>query len=164
MDSETIAHALEDLQPEPSLHIDRGIHKDVHKALLAVIGALRPRLLPAVQRGVLREPSASWFADDRARRFGKSLDQLEHEEGGEKAWNAVKPALDGLKSNMEKHCIDDGPFVLGSVVSYGDFLVAGVFEWIRRADVGLFEKIITFSQVFKSHHEACGPWLARDDN
>lgn len=164
MDSEAIVNALERLHPERSLQINRGIHKDVHEALLPMIAALRPVLLPAVRRGVLREPSASWFAEDRERRFGKSLDQLEREEGGEKAWDAVGPALGGLQAQLERHRVDKGPFVLGSAVSYGDFLVAGVFEWIRRADAALFERIVSLAPVFKSHHEACNPWLARDDH
>lgn len=162
MDSQKIVHALESRYPDPSLHLDTQTSRPIHKALVSIINPLRPIVLPAVQRNVLREPSASWFAEDRKRRSGRSLEQLETDEGGEKAWDATLPGLDALLSQLSMHKRDDGPFVLGSQVSYGDFFVAGVLQWIQIANEELYQRLVRYDPSFRMHHAACRPWLIRD--
>ncbi len=163
MDSQKIVEKLEQLHPEPSLYLDTKVHESVYGAVASTIDASISTIIPAAQRNILREPSASWHAADRERRFGKSLEQLEEDEGGEKAWDAVKHGLEALKAELSKHKRDDGPFVLGGTVSYGDFLIAGFFEWLKRADDTLYERFIGYDASFKEHHEACQPCLAKDD-
>ena len=53
--------------------------------------------------------------------------------------------------------------MLGSQVSYADFLAVAVFECLERCDVESYEKVIGYDPVFKNLHEACRPWLERDD-
>ena len=164
MDSFNIAEKFESLYPEPSLHLDNVVYKKVQKALGAAVGPLRYMVLAAVQRNVLREPSASWFAEDRTQRFGKTLDQLEKDEGGETAWSAAKDGLEMLKVEMTEHKQDEGPFVLGSTVSYGDLIIAAFFTWFEKADSVLYERFVGYDETFGKHHEACRPWLARDSH
>ncbi|KAK5166664.1 uncharacterized protein LTR77_008208 [Saxophila tyrrhenica] len=163
MDSQTIAERLEELSPAPSLHLDTMVHESVHAALLSVIGAARPTIILAAQQNILSEGSAAWHAQDRERRFGKSVEQWEKDEGGEKGWKAAQPGLEAVKAELNRHKRDEGPFVLGGTVSYGDFLIAGFFEWLRRADASLYERYVRYDESFKKHREACEPWLARDD-
>jgi glutathione S-transferase len=143
MESLNIVRKLEQMYPNPSLHLDTGVHEDIQKATAGVIGPLRTVILPAAPRNILREPSASWFSEDREQRFGKSLDQLEVEQGGEKAWKAAESGLETLKTELTAHKRDEGPFVLGKDVSYGDFLIAGLFDWFQKADTGLYERLVS---------------------
>lgn len=163
MDSQTIVEKLEELHPEPKLHLETGIHEAVRDAIKELIGALKAPLFLGAQRNVLREPSASWFAEDRARRFGKSLEQMDADEGGEKAWKAAQPGLDALSAVLSKHKRDDGPFILGQEVCYGDFLVAGFFDWIQKSDTAIYQRMMEYDARFKPLCEACQPWMAKDN-
>ena len=162
MDSRRIVDKLEALYPDPSLHLEANAHDKILPALGKVVNAARPMILAAVWRNVLREPSASFFAKDRHRRFGKTLDQLEREDGGDKAWAAAQIGLESLKLDMKQHKKDDGPFLFGSNVSYGDFLITAIFTWLERADSRIFEKFVGYDESFRRVYEACGPWLERD--
>jgi glutathione S-transferase len=164
MGSETIAYKLQNLHPSPSICLEANVHKSVHEALLAIIAAMRPMTFLAARDTILREPSASWFVEDRERRFGMSLDKLAEKSGGETAWRNAKPGLDALEVQLSNHKKDIGPFVLGSTVSYGDFLVAGVCKWFKKADVAMYERLIDSVAPLSEHHKACQPWLARDDH
>jgi len=163
MDSQKIIEKLDVLHPDPPLLLDTKAHEPVHSALMSITMALKPTILLAAQRNILGEPSASWFAEDRKQRFGKSLEQVEQDEGGAKAWSAAQPGLEDLKAELSKHKRDDGPFILGGTVSYGDFCIAGFFEWVERADRALYKQICDYDESFTRHHEACQPWLMRDD-
>ena len=164
MDSMAINQKLDSLHPEPSLHLDLKVHEKIQKTLGAAIGPARGMIIPIVPRTVLREPSTSWFIKDREKKFGKTLDQYEKDEGGEAAWNATQSRLEQLKQEVSQHKRDDGPFVLGSAVSYSDIMIASVFAWIEKTDGDLFEKFVGYDESFKKLYEACRPWLARDDH
>ena len=164
MDSQKIAQALESHAPSPHLHLDKDMDKQVHKAMTSIIGPLSATLLPAVQRNVLREPSTSYFAENRKQRLGMSLEQLEKDHGGETAWVASRSGLEVLKTQLGVHKRDEGPFVLGSVVSYKDFMIAAIFRWIERTDEDLYRRLIGYDSTFEKHYKACRPWLARDDH
>ena len=135
MDSLKIVERLETLYPQPSLYLETKTHEKVLPAIGKAVNAARPMIMATVCRNVLREPSAPWFAADRERRFGKTLDEYERDEGGDAAWDAAQKGLESLKLEMKQQKKDDGPFVLGSTVSYGDFLIAAIFTWLERVDL-----------------------------
>jgi glutathione S-transferase len=162
MESRMIVDKLEVLYPDPSLHLEAKAHDEILPALGKAVNAARPMILAAVWRNVLREPSASFFAEDRRQRFGKTLDQLEQDDGGDKGWAAAQKALECLRLEMKQHKNDDGPFLLGSRVSYGDFLITAIFTWLERADSRVFERFVGYDESFRRVYEACRPWLERD--
>lgn len=94
-----------------------------------------------------------------------SLDELEAQRGGEKAWEAARPGWDELESLMGEHKVDEGPFVLGSKVSYADFVVVAVLEGFRRIGEDLFERIVEGREGLRGVWEACSKagWLEKDD-
>ena len=163
MDSLNIAHKLEELYPQPSLLLHLGLHEKVLPAIGKAVNAARPMIWAGLYRNVLREPSASFFAEDRRRRKGKTLEQFQTDEGGEKAWHLAHEGLESLKVELSHHKKDDGPFVLGSAVSYGDFLIAAIFHWLETTDREVYEGFVGFDERFRRLHEACRPWLARND-
>lgn len=57
----------------------------------------------------------------------------------------------------------DGPFVLGSEVSYADFVVVALSECLRRVHRPDYERFMAFDKSFPELHAACGEWLERDD-
>lgn len=95
------------------------------------------------------------------------LDVLEKEKGGEGAWEAARPGLDALeelvKGGRSEVNVGDGRFVLGSEVSYADFVLAAVLEGFRRIGEDLFEKIVEGREGLKEVWEGCGDLLKKDD-
>lgn len=65
---------------------------------------------------------------------------------------------------MSRHRRDDGPFLLGSTVSYGDFLIAAGLTWLEMADKMVYKKFVGYDKCFEELHEACRPWLKRDEH
>lgn len=119
--------------------------------------------MPRIPRTVLRESSTAWFQAARAARFGMSLDEFEVKRGGKQAWEAATPGLDALEVLMGDHKVDQGPFVLGSQVSYADFVVVAVLEGFRRIGQDLFDKVVNGRDALRGVWEACGEWMERDD-
>jgi hypothetical protein len=72
---------------------------------------LRPVIMPRIPRTILNPRSAEYFRKTRAKRFGMPLDEFEKsEEGGEKAWENVKPALEDVGTLLKQ---TEGPFFMG---------------------------------------------------
>ena len=112
---------------------------------------------------MIRESSVDYFQSIRAQAFDMSLDQMEKERGGGAAWEAAGPGLDALSALLEEHKVDDGPYVLGSQVSYADFMVVAVLEGFRRIGQDLFDRIVLDRDGLRGVWDACGQWLERDD-
>ena len=164
MDSLNIAHKLEELYPQPSLLLNLSLHDKVLPAIGKAVNAARPMIWAGLYRNVLPEPSATFFAEDRERRKGKTLEQFKADEGGEKAWRLAHEGLEELRTELTQHKRDDGPFVLGSTPSYGDFLIVAIFNWLEIADEEVYEGFVGFDERFRRLHEACRPWLGRNDH
>ena len=165
MESNNCAEALESLYPEPSLHVDAQLHRDIMKEVDQVANHVFPLALIICVRRCLPERSAKFFLEDRERRFGISLEDLSTFKG-EEAWKAGETsggAFEQLKNELHKHKKDDGPFILGSQVSYGDFIIASMFESMRRVDKQLFDRLVGYDSSFKRLHEVCQPWLEKDN-
>jgi hypothetical protein len=124
-----------------------------------------PLYLFTFVRRYFPERSATFFLEDREKRFGIGLEDLANLKGEElfSAAEAQGGVLEQLKDELHKHKTDDGPFVLGSRVSYGDFPIASLFECAARADPQFYERLVGYDDSFKKLHEACKPWLERDN-
>lgn len=163
MDSEKIAQRLEELRPQPSLHLEAGVHKEVEAALGKIIPPLIPYFMPRVGRDIVLEGDEQWFEDDRAQRFGTSLSELEKSKGGEMAWEAAKPGFATLKEVMRKHKKSEGPFVLGKEPSYGDFMIVAGMKMFSVLGQDAFEKFAGQSTELRELYDACGDWVSKDD-
>ena len=109
--SRAIADHIEQLHPSPPLYLDSPMLPKLEALGLKLMLPLRAVILPRVPRNILRERSAEYFHETRAKRFGMSLDEVEKsKEGGEKAWENVKPALEEVASLLKEN---GGPFFMG---------------------------------------------------
>ena len=111
MDSRKIADTLEQRHPSPSLHLDAEVLREVEAIATNLLIASCPLILPLVPRHILNDESVEYFQQDRAKRFGTSLDQLEKEKGGEAAWKQMQAPLQEVAKLLKK--ADGGPFFLG---------------------------------------------------
>ena len=186
MDSAVIASKLESLHPEPSLHLDTGLHEKVGRILGKLAFPLIPVFMPRIGRDVIVESSEAWFQKARAERFGMSLDELESSKGGEKAWEASRVGIAELETFVAEQKKNDGPFVMGSQVCFADFQIASskcslghnkttttsrtlisnctqpVMESLRRIGPDLYEEFINGQEDLKKLHDACQKWMKDD--
>lgn len=166
MDSLAIAKKLESLYPEPSLHLDADHNTRVYDLVGEIFGLLVPNALVAFVRDCLPPRSAEYFADDRKQRFGMSLEDFEKAKGGEGSWAKAEAAggpLERLKEELSKNKKDAGPFILGSQVGYGDFVIVAFFETVLLLDLPFYVRMAGYHRSFAELHQACRQWLQRDD-
>ena len=166
MDSINIAKKLESMYPSPSLRLDTHLHEPVTEAVGICAFGLWPDGSLSTFRNVLSDRSALWFAEDRKKRVGMFLEELSTQKGGEAAWKALESPggpFDMLKDVLTRHRKDSGPFVLGSEVSYGDFVAASLFEGIARTDAKIYDRMMGHDKSFQMLHKACSAWLERDN-
>lgn len=164
MDSRPICTALENLHPEPSLHMsDTETMDRARDALAPIWVALRPLILPRVPEMLLPERSAEYFHRTREQVFGMSLAEVAKSEAAVKAWENVGPGLEGMKAFLTES--KEGPFVMGKTVSFADFAIAGAWAMMKCVDKegDLFGRVMNHDPVLKEHWEAVQPWFERDD-
>lgn len=141
-DSLAIAQWAEQERPTPSIHLTITPHALAAQRIATAAFPLIPVFMPRIPRTVIRPSSLAYFTAARAARFGMPLDQLEEERGGEQAWKVASAGLDDWEAIMGQFKVDEGPFVLGSQVSYADFMLVAVLEGFRRIGQDLFERIV----------------------
>ena len=166
MNSANIAIELEKLHPSPSLHLDANLHTQCIEAVENLAGVIWWDCLALLPKNVLLPRSAEYFSRTRAERFGGPLDEVAVAMGGAEAWKkAAAPggAAEKLVRVLRESKRDEGPFVLGSEVSYGDFTIVSVFECVERTSKEDYGKLMALDPSFGKLHEACRVWLERDD-
>ncbi|EMC91182.1 hypothetical protein BAUCODRAFT_127097 [Baudoinia panamericana UAMH 10762] len=163
MDSAAIANKLEELYPQPSLHLDAGLHGKATAAGGKVAGPLVPIFMPRVGRDMVAESSVSWFREARHKMFGMSLEDLEATRGGKQAWAAAKAATRELEAWVKETKKEDGPFLLGSEVSYADFVIVAFMEALKRIGPDIYDRVCGDEEALVAMHHATTPWLKRDN-
>lgn len=160
MDSRKIATELEKRFPEPSLHLDAPELAQIEKTVIKGFQSLRPELLPKVPAALLNPTSVEHFERTKKESFGMSLAQVEKEKGGEAAWKQAEPALQQLGALLKAK---GGPFLLGTTVSYADFIILGMIHFVRRIHEDLYQRAIAAEPALKTLYDASAAWLQRDD-
>lgn len=155
MDSAKILPKLEELYPSPSLHLDAETNKLATQAFSEAAGPLLPYFFPLLKRRVLVEEDLEWYEADRSARFGMSMDELWNTKGGgEEPWNAAKPGFETLAKLLKEHKKDAGPFILGSEITYGDFLFVAGARMFEVVGEDAFEKYISQAEGYRELYEA----------
>lgn len=119
MHSRTIAARLEELHPEPSLHLDSPIMSRIYgiqgKHIMPVYGFW----IPLVSTNILNPRSKEYFDRTREADEGMSLPELlaKTEAREEEVWESARPGLRELAALLEENT--EGPFFMGSVGKFG---------------------------------------------
>lgn len=177
MDSAKIAKRLEEKYPENPLDPENDLAQAASQFQRKIWGPLQPVLMPEVYRTILGEQSKPFFWDTRKKDLGgMTIYEFEKDYGGEKAWEKVKLPLQEVSALLNK---TEGPFFQGSQgkllssglrlrpndipVSYADFILVGFLEFVNKHALQHYQGIIEQSDGLDKLHEACLPWLERDD-
>lgn len=165
MDSWKIADALEEKYPEPSLRLNSPYVERLRGDLVKMASYLPGIYKPKVCKLVLNEASAGYFRRTREEDEGMTLEQLEAEKGGAKAWAAAKPYFNKITALLKEN--SEGPFFEGKTVGYVDFVWAGFLIFFSRFGEDVWADLLEASGDAEAHLkflEAVKPWSERDDH
>lgn len=163
MDSLAIAKKIEEIQPNPPLHLDSKYVSQVQDAVLKVLANVAPIAMPRVTTMLLNPSSAEYFEETRAKRFGMPLYELAKSEKARDALPNAQPALGEIKAILHENA--GGPYILGKEPSFADFVLAGLWRFTELLDKDgdLHGQIIKFDGRFSTHYEACKQWMQKSD-
>ena len=162
MDTAKIVPKLEEIYPEPSLYLDSTTNDEADKLVQGILMSFVRGLIPEI-KVLLQEPSKSYYVESRERRSGMTMSEMTKEFGGERGWQKADPFLQMLKALFESNKRDNGPFILGSKPSFGDFIIVALFESFKKLAQGVYDRLLEYDTSFQDLNEACRPWTERDD-
>lgn len=164
-DSKEIAKHIEKLYPNPPLHLNSDYLAKVAAIMPDLMTKIAPDFIPKVPKRILNEASLPYWYRTREEMFGKKLDQVEEEMGGDTAWMNAAESVQKITALLKEQT--SGPFFEGNQVTYVDFVVAGLVRFMERIGDDTFEKLLEVSgdrEVLLAHYKACEPWFTRDDH
>ncbi|KAG8682625.1 hypothetical protein FRC09_016637 [Ceratobasidium sp. 395] len=141
-DSFEIAIYLDDKYPAPKYPAifppgTRALQKITSDFFISEVGySLAPFALPPIAKpGFLDDRGCEYFARTREPRLKKFEDPAE---SGSKKWGEIHDKWEafGKQLDYNKGPSEDGPFVMGSQISFTDFAIGGFVHWLRRAEGG----------------------------
>ncbi|KAL6694809.1 hypothetical protein J3F84DRAFT_375208 [Trichoderma pleuroticola] len=160
MQSYAIAQKLEELFPEPSLHLESDSYSKVVAAWSKIDAALAPETRPRVPKNLLNPASVEYFERTRSARLGMTLEEFsKSDKAGEAAWTAAEPGLQALKAILTEN--SSGPYIDGDSVSYGDLALAGNYAFFGTIYEDLLKRLLSYDESLQRHYDACKKWLER---
>lgn len=164
MDSAVIAKKLEALYPTPSLHLNQSLEQEAQAAIMAVFVSLIPLMMSLGINKLIAPEDLEWFKQDRAKRFGMTVEELMAEKDPDAAYTGAKAGFEKCKKVLTAHKKDDGPFILGSVPSYADFYLVSTMQMYKQAGPQLFDRFFEEAgPELRALFEACKKWTLRQD-
>ncbi|KAF2402092.1 hypothetical protein EJ06DRAFT_537261 [Trichodelitschia bisporula] len=159
MDSANIAPALEAAYPShPSLHLDSPLWARIEALVPSIIYPLAGLYLPRVPEVLLGPASAADYHAKREGEFGMHLSRLAAGTEVEGAWAQAGTGFRELAGLLRA---SGGPFLMGAMPSYADFVVVSMLHAFRLVDEGLWARAVGQDASIKALYEGCAPWLAR---
>jgi hypothetical protein len=128
MHSRTIVARLEELHPEPSLHLDSPILEKLYKIQAKHVMPLYGFWIPLVSANLLNPRSKEYFDRTREEDEGMPLPELlaKTEKREEEAWEDARGGLRELGALLDENA--DGPFFMGDIGMFC-FLYRHTGEW-----------------------------------
>ena len=111
MDSLHIAKMLEEMHPEPSLHLDSPKLVEVDALMGQLMTEFRTITYPLLFDNVFTSTSRSYKENMLMKHSGMNVDQFLKEKNVADAWLKVQAPLENMAALLKQH---DGPFVLGN--------------------------------------------------
>ncbi|RKK07578.1 hypothetical protein BFJ65_g17783 [Fusarium oxysporum f. sp. cepae] len=160
-DSRIIADELERLYPEPSLHLQSPCLVQVENAFFNLLSASSGFWLPELPSKVMKpEVAAEWLAHGESV-IGMTMQEFKASRGGKSAWREAQPIIKDMTDLLEDN--SDGPFFMGTTVSYADFIWASLLIFLEfLMGTACLEKLLELGGNAAKHHDLLGavhPWM-----
>ncbi|QIX00277.1 hypothetical protein AMS68_005794 [Peltaster fructicola] len=161
MDSQPIAHFLEATYSDPPLALTSELGDMIQTDGRRLVGRVLSASVMPREINILSARSQEYFRRTRETSIGHPLEDLLQGDREVKSWLEME---DGARTvgNLLLTNKADGPFVLGSKVSYADFFIAGALQCARVVDETIFQRMIAYPG-YKQIYDACQPYMEKKD-
>ena len=163
MDSYKIAAALDKLHPSPPLDLHSPYQAKVEQIGAKITASIVPLCYSRVPVNVLNEASVDYWYTTRRQRLGMTVQEYEEKNGGEAAYAGAEPYIKQMTELLKEN---EGPFFMGSQVTYADFEWVALLVFFKRVDEAIFTEVMKRTGDEAVHNlllDACAPWLKRND-
>jgi hypothetical protein len=128
---DSIIKFLESTFPATSLQLSHPVTTSMQALAMKALIPLLPEIIPQIGQNVIDTPSQAWFHRNEEEDWGKPLEQLRREDGGEECYAAVQGVWADIAALLKQ---EEGPLFLGKeLVSSSDFLLFFCVLGERRA-------------------------------
>ena len=128
----------------------------------AIFMSLVPYLAPIALKTLVAPQDVEWVREDRARRFGTTVQDLETEKDPNAAYAGAKPGFEMCRKVLRDHKQDEGPFILGSVPSYADFYLVSTMQMFSQAGKEVFGRFLgEAGPELRELYAACEQWTTK---
>ena len=155
MDSDAISKFIEETYPNPPLELASELGDKLKAQIWTELSkTFRASIMPR-EADILYPRSAKYFRN----MVGLSSDNPIDVDKEEEAWMAVDGNMRDLGEAMRTNRAE-GPFILGAVPTYADFVITGAIHSGRMVDEGVFQRIVKHPG-FRDVYEACQPYMEK---
>jgi glutathione S-transferase len=158
MNSTTIAEALEDLFPTPTLHVKDAATTRANDLLMKLMMTSFAAYMPLIPN-ILNPVSKEYYEREREALMGASLSDIYNAKGAS-AYADSQNELQAWKDFFEED--GSGPFVKGTQPSFADFVFVAWLSAVKEFSPEAFEQFVGFDETFRSVFDACGKWRERN--
>ncbi|KAM5348610.1 hypothetical protein ACJ41O_008434 [Fusarium nematophilum] len=163
MDSYKIADIIEEKHPEPSARLNTPVQLRFRKILIDLMGALTPIYVPGIAQRILGDESLDYFLTVRQEDVGMPLDDYGKQQGPG-AFERAEPFAREMTALLNE--TSSGPYFLGDIVSYTDFMWAGILIFFKCLGDEEYQEVLKRSGDAEAHTkflDALSLWTERND-
>jgi glutathione S-transferase len=163
MDSYKIADIIEEKHPEPSVHLNTPVQFKFRQLLMNFMGQLTPIYVPGVAQRILGNESIDFFLAARQQDVGMPLEDY-GKQHGPGAFDRAEPFARGITALL--HETSSGPYFLGDVVSYTDFIWAAILLFYKCLGDDTYQEVLKRTgdtEVHTKFLDALSLWTQRND-
>ncbi|CVK96137.1 related to glutathione-S-transferases [Fusarium mangiferae] len=128
MDSYKIVDVIEEKYPEPSVHLNNPMQDRLRASMIKFMTEMVPVYVPGVAKNIIGEKSIDFFLETRLQDVGMPLYEY-GEKNSPGAFDRAEPFAREITALLNENA--SGPFLLGDVVSYADFIWAGILLFFQ---------------------------------
>ncbi|KAM5364967.1 hypothetical protein ACJA88_012809 [Fusarium oxysporum] len=162
MDSYKIADVIEEKYPEPSVHLNNPMQDRLRASMIKFMTEMVPIYVPGVAKNIIGEKSIDFFLATRLQDVGMPLYEYgeKHSPG---AFDRAEPFAREITALLEENT--SGPFLLGDVVSYADFIWAGILLFFQCLGEKEYKEVLRITgdgDVHIKFLDGLRPWTERN--
>ncbi|KAF5572706.1 glutathione-S-transferase [Fusarium pseudoanthophilum] len=162
MDSYKIADLIEGMYPEPSVHLKNPMQDRLRASMIKFMTEMVPIYVPGVAKNIIGEKSIEFFLATRLQDVGMPLYEYgeKHSPG---AFDRAEPFAREITALLKEN--KSGPFLLGDVVSYADFIWAGILLFFKCLGEEEYKEVLRITgdgDVHTKFLDGLRPWTKKN--
>ncbi|VTT80926.1 unnamed protein product [Fusarium fujikuroi] len=162
MDSYKIVDVIEEKYPEPSVHLNNPMQDRLRASMIKFMTEMVPIYVPGVAKNIIGEKSIDFFLETRLQDVGMPLYEY-GEKNSPGAFDRAEPFAREITALLNENA--SGPFLLGDVVSYADFIWAGILLFFQCLGEDEYKEVLRITgdgDVHTKFLDGLRPWTEKN--